>query len=127
MTLTEFLEARITEDEDLARNAAKFEYGCDADVCDDGAWEVADGGKRIDGEHMTIYDEGGHSAYQAEHIARWDPARVLAECEVKRQIIDALVPIATYLWLATPPAKHVLEILALLYADHEDYRPEWRP
>lgn len=39
--------------------------------------------------------------------------RVLAECEAKRRLIDLTIP-------------HVLRILALLYANHPDYREEWR-
>jgi len=52
------------------------------------------------------------------HIARHDPARVLAECEAKRRIL-------TY-------AEHNDDVyllgsyLALPYADHESFQAEWR-
>src|SRR5688500_18090508 len=44
--------------------------------------------ERVEGDDLTIYDEGGHSEAHAAHIARWDPARVLAEVAAKRAIID---------------------------------------
>lgn len=52
-------------------------------------------------------------------------ARVLAECDAKRRIID---------WhdlaerqYGPRTAAGILEILALPYAEHPDYRDEWRP
>ncbi|TDD37855.1 hypothetical protein E1287_07300 [Actinomadura sp. KC06] len=62
----------------------------------------------------------------ASHIVRHGPARVLAEVETKRRLIDQHVgysgggdddhwPVQT------------LRLLALPYASHPDYRPEWRP
>lgn len=64
---------------------------------------------------------------------RWDPARVLAECEAKKAIIkkaagwiaaDAGMPHQTALRLA---GQDILELLALPYADRPGYRKEWRP
>lgn len=66
--------------------------------------------------------------HSAAHIARFDPARVLAECEAKRRVVTAIAR-----WLdAHPDEDHVpagddaLCWLALPYADHPDYREEWR-
>jgi len=52
------------------------------------------------------------------------PARQLAECEAKRRIVATIQR-----WLDTgyPTLDHVLFALALPYADHPDYRDEWRP
>lgn len=62
--------------------------------------------------------------------------RVLAECEAKRQILAAY---GEHLWLdpgdrdacdaasSAEPAVTMLRLLALPYADHPDYREEWRP
>jgi hypothetical protein len=64
----------------------------------------------------------------ATHIARWDPARVLAECEAKRRIVELV--------LDRPIRDHgdckcescwTLRLVALPYADHPDYRAEWKP
>jgi hypothetical protein len=59
----------------------------------------------------------------AGHLARWDPARVLAECEAKRRIVK----FAEY-WLGATEgmeAEFVLGSLALPYADHPDYDEAW--
>jgi hypothetical protein len=85
----------------------------------------------------------------ADHIARHDPARVLREVEAKRRIIHAhdrpheclaLTGSGEHsvvdgqpweLWEPTHTADHgpclVLRLLALPYADHPDYREEWKP
>lgn len=59
------------------------------------------------------------------HIIRHDPARVLREVEAKRKVVDR------YAWLRehgdTGDARWVLPLLAAVYADHPDYRPEWAP
>jgi len=45
--------------------------------------------------------------------------RVLAECEAKRQLLEIDARQAT--------DKGILEALALPYADHPEYRSEWKP
>jgi hypothetical protein len=82
------------------------------------------------------------------HIVTWDPQRVLAECEAKRQIVvaacgalrwvgeDGRVAERTGVYI-DPDAVggiearaevwgEVLDLLALPYADHPDYRRAWR-
>lgn len=132
--LVEFLRARLDEDEQAARAAG------------DGPWTVrdhtADTVAIYDSRREpVVYDEGRPSSDQMEHIARHDPARVLAEVDAKRRIIDLYEP---YHWHgpAAPtspnPRDHVEDIeacrtcvtnrlLALPYRDHPDYRPEWVP
>lgn len=85
----------------------------------------------------------------AEHIARHDPARVLREVEAKRRIVHAhgrdhecisLTGSGEHsavdgkpweLWEPASTEDHgpclVVRLLALPYADHLDYRDEWRP
>jgi hypothetical protein len=91
MTLAEFLLARIAEDEAVAQAAIRPEpvKGWSPPRVDDGRWATDHGmyEERVEGIGITIYDEGGHSVEQAEHIARYDPARVLADCEAKRRIV----------------------------------------
>jgi len=127
-TLTEFLLARIAEDEDVARSA------------DTGArWEpVALGvlGHPRNGYMVAEQVE----TEQGMHIARHDPARVLAECEAKRRIMEAADE-ATGLDMqvdgefrvgardetAEPYIGDViLRALALPYADHPDHDEAWR-
>jgi hypothetical protein len=57
------------------------------------------------------------------HADRWHPTRVLAECEAKRRVVAASEqghggwPDGVYF---------ALQCLALPYADHPDFREEWR-
>lgn len=134
LTLTEFLYARFAEDEFAAQ---------EADWAMQGKW-YAEADDKVD-----------------EYVKRFAPARVLAECEAKKEVVKfhdswpTLVetPIETettsdidgyvlraskqIAWLTTreyvarfgtePPTAPILAFLALPYADHEDYRPEWKP
>lgn len=129
MTLVEFLLARIAEDDETARRAPVAPWTVDPDGCcvrhsgHDAARDVAE------------------MSDAAEHIARWDPARVLAECEAKRRIIE-LADEATGLDMQVDSefrvairdetaqpyvGDSILRALALPYAVHPDYREEWRP
>ena len=137
MTLTEFLLARIAEDEAAARDAGErrgLPYESPLYVVDDN--------------------------YRHDQVGIY-PERVLAECEAKRRIvgIHELDPIEVYSWGTTgggcglcdhscetggdtwghdPCDAHdgatfetvdceTLQVLALPYADHPDYRQEWKP
>jgi len=126
MTLTEFLLARIAEDEALARAAY-----------DHDSWSVVEDGN---GDPWVVQTDVTGQEWRvamvprvpAEHIAQWDPARVLAECEAKRQIVALH---------SAEPGQHpdfcghdlrelpcpTLRALALPYIDSTDYQPEWKP
>jgi len=74
--LVTFLLNRLADDEGAAKRAGgrgwtEDEEGCCVDL----------GGDR--GESVET-----HAVIYAPHIARWDPARVLAECAAKRRIIE---------------------------------------
>jgi len=123
MNLDEFLLARIAEDKRVAMDAA------------------GDGPGRWSPD---VVGDGPTGPGSAEHVIRHDPARVLAECSAKRRIVLACRdarPETKFLG-ARPPgmadfpiAAHgqhqlaavTLALLALPYADHPHYRPEWRP
>jgi hypothetical protein len=122
--LDEFLLARIAEDKRIATDAAL--------ATGQGAWR-ADGLPQASTEPPT-----------AEHMARFDPDRVHAECAAKRRIVLACRDIRPDLKFlgARPPgmrdfplsphdqhqlAALTLALLAVPYAGHRDYREEWRP
>lgn len=129
LTLADFLLARIAEDETVARDVAaeRVRVG-----------EVID--YPAEGEDRSFwadYDGAGPSVSVGAH-------RVLAECEAKRAIIDecrALINSfgdwdaevgAPALWTDVnrrerSQAHGRLDVLAAVYADHPDYRDEWRP
>lgn len=113
MTLTEFLLARIQEDELTAQAA----------IARDASWGVYFGDQVHDDLGVIVVPVS--SAEVAEHISRHDPARVLAECEAKRQVIAAADRPGDPVGSAV--MEFVLGRLALPYAEHLDYRDEWRP
>ena len=118
MIITEFLEARIAEDETVAREATTGPWTYQ-DYAHVGSYDFA---------HVFAPDPDDSSAVlgvslgtlreDAAHIARHDPARVLAECAAKRAII-ALDEYAEGSYWDT------LATLAAVYASHPDYRQEW--
>jgi|SRR5690625_901127 len=120
MTIVEFLKRRIAEDEDQARAAAA--RGDVWQVQDEQIW--ADIDHRAGVVHASWERESATPAELA-HIARHDPARVLAECQAKRAIIEQVSDIE---WTGSYAVRDVvLGHLAAVYADHPDYQPEWRP
>ncbi len=127
-TLTEFLLARVADDEAIAVAASGWRtlsnerdhtwaYFNDGRPChhdtDVGVWSV--GRSPSEGRTdvaLNLTDE------RARHIAHWDPARVLVECGTKRRLLEECGTVGP-VW--------PLRLLALPYADHPDYRQEWRP
>lgn len=70
----------------------------------------------------------------ADHIAVQDPARVLAEVGAKRQLLDKYAEVADndvneveYAHGYANALGEAVRLLALPYADHPDFRAEWRP
>jgi hypothetical protein len=55
-------------------------------------------------------------------------ARVLAECEAKRRIVEDIIANEYDLYPSTTDglSSRVLHLLARPYADHQDFRAEWR-
>ena len=114
LTLTEFLLARIDEDE----------AHLDAEVLNDfpptgTCW------KRLGDDRVCIRPRG-HDV---------DSARVLAECDAKRRLVALHSPDQPYCSDNFSNADHAyfegpcenLRLLALPYADHAEFRAEWRP
>lgn len=146
MTLTEFLLARIAEDEDCARESA-------FSATREGVMSDADGRSwRLELSDVVLVEDidmGVVFAHNSDdldppiavlaHIARHDPARVLRDCEAKRRIVDAhsfeRLPTdddepeafsdCADCWQTVPCLT--LRHLATVYADHPDYRDEWKP
>ncbi|RBY85077.1 DUF6221 family protein [Blastococcus sp. TF02A-26] len=121
MDLADFLLARIEEDEGFARDAV-----------DDGHdWRVEESTIRLWPEDREPAD--GHLAFpravHARHATMWSPVRVLQECAAKRFIVeDYLAALNAHRtgWDVRRPRDYPLRALAVAYADHPDYQPEWR-
>lgn len=110
-TIVEFLRARLGEDENDARRAA-FWHGP--------AWAA---------ERVGPYlDPDGLDPDIARYIARHDPASVLADVKAKRAIVGRYIDNRPH-----PPNAYdlalldVMRDLATAYADHPEYRQEWKP
>jgi len=121
--LVEFLTAAIAEDEAVARAAGDHQ----------GASWLAYGEEFVHPDpppgnsYVAIGPWGGNIGPAAPHIARWDPARVLAECEAKRRQIRVLTTMfAPSSRRFAPWRDRVLAIMALPYADRPGFREEWR-
>ena len=136
MTLTEFLLERIAEDE----QAAYFAGG--------GVWTVEyDNPLALPMVKMprlgplsrfgktAYYEVNGSDDSQTFHIGRHHPARILAECEAKRQIVLGHPRLRLRgkheqdpEWVrAYEESLRSLLLLASVYADHPDYDQAWRP
>jgi hypothetical protein len=107
-------------------------------ACSHRAW-TRDGGS-IYGDHETdpivdwVYDDGAW-----EHIARHDPASVLADIAAKRAILEFADRVlaardehdATGALFSVPIARarirDVLRLLASAYRDRPGFLPEWEP
>ena len=123
--LTDFLLARIAEDEKVARAATQGKWklwGMTVMADQDGTGNVD---TAVGVANTYGHDErGAPRTWNATHIARHDPARVLAECEAKRLLVARVTDVS---WAGYAVRDFVLESLALPYADHPDFREEWRP
>ncbi len=119
MTLVEFLLARIAEDEEVAR-------ACDPLM----HWPK-------NADELPVDADVPVARASLLHSRRWDPARVLVECDAKRQIValeaewlEVMSATLAKLRRALPSVRSdslTLSLLALPYADHPDYQQEWRP
>ncbi|MGY1774082.1 DUF6221 family protein [Blastococcus sp. SYSU D00813] len=132
--LADFLLARITEDERAAKGATAGPWrwypgraGLPAFLESTGATAT----HWVEGQSFeaptVVLGSNQNSMLRvrgrdAEHIAAWNPARVIDECRAKRRVVEAGagagVDVATH--------DLVLRTLALPYAEHPEYRAEWR-
>ena len=139
--LIAFLRARLDEDEQTARAV-----GYERIEVVDYLWES---------KHLLLQRDDGEAkatseldASLATHIARHDPARVLAEVDAKRRTVELHGPATLHAGggaahfetvrvcrSCEPPKQFpetaypcaTLRLLALPYASHPDYRDAWRP
>lgn len=119
--LVAFVRARLDDDEAAAHDAWPSpwllddeEYGIVSPE-EDSAVDIA----------SAIVCSSNQQRATNRHIARHQPARLLADVEAKRRILAACQH------HESPDTfdliDDVLRLLAVPYADHSDYQEEWRP
>lgn len=129
MTLLEFIEARLTEDERVARRI-------------ESAWRCIAGTGEIvasDGTNAEVCAEA-HWEGVGEHIVRHDPARVLRDVAALRSVVEDCRSAMDWADAcaaegnpASMHARHagsllgVLKTFAEVWRDHPDYDPTWSP
>lgn len=144
MTLVEFLKARLDEDEEAARAAlaqlqaikeAAYAQGYAEGLAIRQSENVAPIRPDLvsDVRRKVEQEEPPPPEGLPRHYSRHEPDRVLREVEAKRRIVTMIVDVAggadgpDNIELSGIVAEDLLKLLALPYADHCDYRDEWRP
>lgn len=153
MTIEEFIEARIAEDEAIARGAINPNR-----PGTNWRWETTHDGTPVpDGEESQPLDDGHHLSLRTleefplswdptstlpavivgadggfpgglRHIARHDPARVLRQCAALRRIVNDARDIGFQAGDPTAGDAYALPFLiaiAAIWSDHPHFRPEW--
>lgn len=138
MTITEFLLARIAEDEAVALAATPGHWYADEVYATITAEPFRSAREAYDRDRPDIdcwvipeSMDSGVGDHNLAHIARHDPARMLAECEAKRRTVKRFVDTS---YFEPKPSNaydlallDVMHDLAAVYADHPDYDESWRP
>lgn len=127
MTIVEFLEARLDEDEEIARDAAGWDSS--GSVRDEGLWRRDGVNSVIDSSRrMVVFGDGSAPGdSKATHIAHYDPARALSEVVAIRSLVELYGALSAH-WVLNADygfASTTLRTLAAIYSDHPDYRQEW--
>lgn len=127
MDLVTFLLARLDEDEQVARSATSGPWSVRPETRS--AHSSLYGEADVDGPdgRAVAYDRDGGctSTEDAQHIVRHDPARVLADVEAKRRIVEGFQYLAADPDLRQYAWTFALRALTMPYIRHADYQPEW--
>ena len=121
-----YLLERIAEDEQAARGAVSDRPG---------SWVQGDNDAPGWDRDLVYYhsDWSGWTQFDYEsmaaHVARHDPARVIAECEAKRWIVERCQWVRDNRdyadWATADMADEVLQHLVQVYADRPDFPSMW--
>jgi hypothetical protein len=123
----EFIRARLAEDETAARDAGLLQWTFRSDdPCEGWPSSVGEAGKPF--RLLSCDRENG------PHVARHDPLRAMREVEAMRRVADLAAK--AHEWThssagatagyAAAIINDTLRALAVIWADHPDWRPEWR-
>jgi len=123
VSITEFITARLGEDEQQALSASPGPWHLNAEHDE----VIAIDGIEVCTAHALSNNQLRNTA---RHIARHDPARVLREVAAKRKIVEAAsITLDIYSGGSTfiDFVIETLRRLAVAWEDHPDYDQAWRP
>jgi hypothetical protein len=151
--LVAFVRVCLDEDERVARAAKPGPWSHLSPYDEDDGDGDAEGGVYDSHGNIFVYPEGSVTRFDARHIARHDPARVLAEVAAKRAILELhdgehqcrelVTGVYPHDWPSAAPwgsageawrhasSEHfegpcpTLRLLAQPYAGREGWREEW--
>lgn len=119
MTIVEFLEARLAEDELIATAA----------IDDAADWHVLYTYRDVrdaNGHYVVLADSRYPTVEQAAHIARHNPARILRQCEAARAVIAEFRRLDE---IGDLPGRSATETalrrLASAHSDHDSFDETW--
>jgi hypothetical protein len=148
--LVEYLRARIAEDEAAAWAATEGTWHRWDDLDGQGGFiTIGDANGVIPDGYVSTPDDAEcnpvakvYCEEDADHLVRWGPARVLAECAAKRRVVEryethdralnrALPPVGDEAYRGAAGYRHGEALLILLalaqpYAARPDFNPAWR-
>lgn len=126
MGLVEFLRVRLDEDEQTAREAGecRIAWLTYRDERGQMLYTTVAAGDDVDDVWCAAGRELGEPA--SVRVV-YETARVLADVEAKRRIIDGCEHTIQYEDYGIPGAEMTLRLLAVPYASHPGYREEWKP
>jgi len=136
LALADFNDARLDDDERIAQTAAALQ-----DDPEHGWGIVDDSSYAVPSKRRTISPHIGltHEPEAAEHIVRFNPARMLAEIQAKRTLIANWRELILRIDAEPDPEKrdrlaltrHGLDQaahqFAAVHTNHPDYTESWRP
>lgn len=120
--LKAFLEARITEDEAVAKTVFGTDLAYATWAYEGNEVFAPREGERHSRTCLPAVDEG-----IGRHIARHDPARALAEVAAKRSLVELYGALSAQ-WAPNVDygfASTTLRTLVAVYSSHPDYQKEW--
>lgn len=135
--LVTWLRAQLDEDERAALRATAGPWRRG----EEGEWDDEEAvlARRDDARPTCVAALGdfgdAQSAFDAEHITRWDPPSALVEVDTKRRILEAHEPYQSEsqpgpaCWTCGPGRPYpclTVRLLTLPYAGRDGYREEWR-
>lgn len=124
--LIEFVRARLDDEAAVAGEATQETTG---------RWTAREtdwgGGAIVEDDCGALILPTAANAGHYQHIARHNPARVLAEIEAKREMLRLFERSHDYPAIFTSgfgaAMEQVVRLFAAPYADHPDYRQQWTP